>query len=127
MRKIIFFPENLSEKILGFTNKFSRVGYPSALDKLLGQLGTYATWLFSIAYLQKQLCIFILFYATFFSSVITDYTFSYCMKPSGMCLHIYSLPSSVFLKYQTSGVHCTFLIPLLTFERVHIAKVSLSS
>ena len=26
----------------------------SALDKLLDQLGTYATWLSSIAYLQKQ-------------------------------------------------------------------------
>ena len=38
----------------------------SALDKLLGQLGTYATWLSSIAYLQKQLRIFIFFYATFF-------------------------------------------------------------
>ena len=34
---------------------------PSALDKLLGQLGTYATWLSSIAYLQKQLRIFIYF------------------------------------------------------------------
>ena len=30
----------------------------SALDKLLGQLGIYATWLSSIAYLQKQLRIF---------------------------------------------------------------------
>ena len=30
-----------------------------ALDKLLGQLGIYATWLSSIAYLQKQLRIFL--------------------------------------------------------------------
>ena len=30
----------------------------SALDKLLGQLGNYATWLSSIAYSQKQLRIF---------------------------------------------------------------------
>ena len=60
----------------------------SALDKLLGQLGIYATWLSSIAYLQKQLRIFIFFYATFF---FYDYTFSYSMKPSGMCLHIYTL------------------------------------
>ena len=45
----------------------------SALDKLLGQLGIYATWLSSIAYLQKQLRIFIyFFYATFFS-VITGF------------------------------------------------------
>ena len=76
----------------------------SALDKLLGQLGIYATWLSSIAYLQKQLRIFIFFYATFF---FCDYTFSYCLKSSGMCLHIYSLPSSAFLKYQTSGFYCT--------------------
>ena len=30
----------------------------STLDKLLGQLGIYATWLSSIAFLQKQLRIF---------------------------------------------------------------------
>ena len=95
--------------------------YRSALDKLLGQLGIYATWLSSIAYLQKQLLIFIFFYATFF---FCDYTFSYCMKPSGMCLHIYSLPSSAFLKYQTRGffVPEANLIPLSTFERVYFAK-----
>ena len=53
-----------------------------------------------------------------------DYRFSYCMKPSGMCLHINSLPSSAFLKYQTSGCYLpeANLIPLLTFERVHFAK-----
>ena len=45
----------------------------SALDKLLGQLGIYATWLSSIAYLQKQLLIFIFFYATVFFSVITRF------------------------------------------------------
>ena len=45
----------------------------SALDKLLGQLGIYATWLSSIAYLQKQLRIFIFFYATFSFSVITPF------------------------------------------------------
>ena len=49
----------------------------SALDKLLGQLGIYATWLSSMAYLQKQLLIFIFHYATFF---FCDRTFSYCMK-----------------------------------------------
>ena len=38
----------------------------SALEKLVGQLGIYATWLSSIAYLQKQLSIF---YATFFTVV----------------------------------------------------------
>ena len=34
----------------------------SALDKLLGQLGIYATWLSLIAYLQKQLRIFYIFF-----------------------------------------------------------------
>ena len=39
----------------------THLGVSSALDKLLCQLGTYATWLSSIAYLQKQLPIFIFF------------------------------------------------------------------
>ena len=77
----------------------------SALDKLLGQLGIYATWLSSIAYLQKQLRILIFFLRHIF--FFCDYTFSYCMNPSGMCLHIYSLPLSAFLKYQTRGFYCT--------------------
>ena len=89
--------------------------YTSVLDKLLGQVGLYATCLSSIGYLQKQLCIFIFFYATKF---FCNYTFSYCMKPSGMCLHIYSFPSSALLKYQTSRFYCT----LLTLERVNFAK-----
>ena len=45
----------------------------SALDKLLGQLGIYATWLSSIAYLQKQLRIFIFFLRHIFFSVITRF------------------------------------------------------
>ena len=95
---------NLSSLIFFTTVQVNNAGNGSALDKLLGQLGIYATWLSSIAYLQKQLNIFIFFYATFF---ICDYTFSYCMKSSGMCLHIYSLPSSAFQKYQTRGFYCT--------------------
>ena len=92
----------------------------SALDKLLGQLGIYATWLSSIATLQKQLRIFIFFYATF---LFCDYTFSYCMKPSGMCLHIYSFPSSAFLKYQNSQI----LLYLVDIRVCKLCKVSLSS
>ena len=90
----------------------------SPLDKLLGQLGIYATWLSSIAYLHKQLRIFIFFMPRFF---FCDHMFSYCMKPSVMCLHIYSLPSSAFLKYQTIVPEAN-LIPLLTFECVQFAK-----
>ena len=70
----------------------------SALDKLLGQLRTC-----------KNNCVFsYIFYSTFFSSVITR--FFYCMKPSGMCLHIYSLPSSANL------------IPLLTLSVCTLQK-----
>ena len=46
---------------------------PSAIDKLLGQLGIYATWLSSIAFLQKQLHIFIFFTPRFFFSVIARF------------------------------------------------------
>ena len=102
--------------------------YISALDKLLGQLGIYATWLSSIAYLQKQLRIFIFFLRHIFFFFF-DYTFSYCMKPSGMCLHVYSLPSSAFLKYQTSGFYCTLIKshPLVDIRACTHCKVSLSS
>ena len=46
----------------------TQVKLDSALDKLLGQLGIYATWLSLIAYLQKQF----FFYTTIFS-VITHF------------------------------------------------------
>ena len=92
----------------------------SALVKLFWSIIIYATWLSSIAYCKNN-CVFSFFYATF---IFCDYTFSYCMKPSGMCLHIYSLPSFAFLKYQTSGFYCTWSKshPLLTFKHVHFAK-----
>ena len=93
---------------------------PSALDKLLGQLGIYATWLSSIAYLQKQLHIFNIFTPRFFS-VISRFLLHEALRT---CLHIYSLQSSAFLKYQTSDfiVPEANLIPLLTFERVQFVK-----
>ena len=53
-------------KIIQKKNYFTVI---SALGNLFGSIGT---WLSSIAYLQKQLCIFILFYVTFFS-VITRF------------------------------------------------------
>ena len=55
--------------------------------------------------LAKTIAYFHIFTPRFF---FCNYTFSYCMKPSEMCLHIYSLPSSAFLKYQTSGFYCTW-------------------
>ena len=56
----------------------------SALDKLLGQLGIYATWLSSIAYFAKTIG----YFHMFVRHVFCYHTFSYCMKPSGMCLYI---------------------------------------
>ena len=52
-----------------------KYGKCSALDKLLGRLGIYATWLSSIAYLQKQLRIFIFFLRHVFFSVIYNTRF----------------------------------------------------
>ena len=54
----------------------------------------------------KNNCVFSYFVCHGF--FFCDDMFSYCMKPSGMCLHNYSLPSSAFLKYQTSGFNCTW-------------------
>ena len=46
------------------------------------------------------------------------------MKSSGMCLHIYSLPSSAFLTIKLPDfiVPEANHIPMLTFERVHFVK-----
>ena len=48
------------------------------------------------------------------------------MKPSVICLHIYSLTSFAFLEYQTSGFYHTSeanLVPLLIFiAQIHIAS-----
>ena len=43
----------------------------STLDKLLGQLGIYTTWLSSIAYLQKKIAYFLYFLRHIFLAVIT--------------------------------------------------------
>ena len=73
-------------------------------------------WKETIGYLRNLVilnCVHaktIVYFHIFFTprSFFCDYTFSYCMKPSGMCLHIYSLPLSAILKYQTSGLYCTW-------------------
>ena len=54
----------------------------------------------------KNNCVFSYFFTPRF--FFCNYTFSYCMKSSEMCLFIYSLPSYAFLKYQTSGFYCTW-------------------
>ena len=60
-------------KLIAYSFKIFEYPLNSAVDKLLGQLGIYKTWLSSIAYLQKQLRIFIFFYALFSFSVITPF------------------------------------------------------
>ena len=57
-RKVRF---SLDKESMAITCPWASINFYSALDKLLGQLGIYATWLSSIAYLQKQLRIFIFF------------------------------------------------------------------
>ena len=59
----------------------------SSLDKLLGQLGIYATWLSSIAYLQKDLHIF-----------LCHVFLQFLLNEAIMNVPAYSLPSSAFLK-----------------------------
>ena len=63
----------------------------SVLDKLLGQFGIYATWLSSIAYLQKQLRI--LFY-TFIFSVITHV---YLLNEAIVNVPIYLFATIIYL------------------------------
>ena len=90
--------------------------YPSALDKLLGQLGIYATWLSSIAYLQKQLRIFIFLCHVFFLRLHVFLLH----KAIGNLLAYLFTPIVCFLKCQNNRfiVPEANLIPLLTFERV---------
>ena len=77
----------------------------SALDKLLGQLGIYATWLFSIAYLQKQLRIFLKRkYTTFLARFLAVIIYVFLLNEAIANVHTYLLSSSDFLStYQTSG------------------------
>ena len=69
-----------------------------------GSIGYLRSLVIFNCVLAKTIAYFQIFLGHIF---FCDYTFSYCMKPSGMCLHIYSLTSSAFLKYQTSRFYCT--------------------
>ena len=88
----------------------------SALDKLLGQLGIYATWLSSIAYLQKQLRIFIYFLRHVFGS---DYTRFLIELSHRECAYILTLIVCLS-EYQTTIVptksdsHMIFCLQLLS-------------
>ena len=76
-----------------------RKAWASALDKLLGQLGIYATWLSSIAYLQKQLRIFIYFLRHVFGSDYTRFLIEWSHRE---CAYILTLIVCLS-EYQTSG------------------------
>ena len=80
----------------------AHAGY-SALDKLLGQLGIYATWLSSIAYLQKQLHTFIFFYGTFLAVI----TYVFLLTEAIANVPTYLLSSSAFLSIKLADFYCT--------------------
>ena len=73
----------------------------SALDKLLGQLGSYATWLSSIAYLQKKLRIFIYFLLHVFGS---DYI-RFLLDKAIANVPIYLLSLSAFLSIKLADFY----------------------
>ena len=76
----------------------------SALDKLLGQLGIYATCLSSIAYLQKQLRIFFKKkYATFLAVI----TYVFLLNEAIANVPTYLLSSSDFLSIKLADFYCT--------------------
>ena len=75
----------------------------SALDKLLGQLGIYAAWLSSIAYLQKQFRIFIFFYAMFLAVI----TYIFVLNEAIANVPTYLLSSSAFLSIKLADFYCT--------------------
>ena len=75
------------------------IGIYSALDKLLGKLGIYATWLSSIAYLQKQLRI----YATFLAVI----TYVFVLNEAIANVPTYLLSSSAFLSIKLANFYCT--------------------
>ena len=66
----IFFAYTLYKQVRA---RIPRLSVISALDKLLGQLGIYATWLSSIAYLHLTIAYFHIFFTPRF---FCDYTFS---------------------------------------------------
>ena len=111
-----------NRKVLYFLMpNFNRNSICSALDKLLGQLGIHATWLSSFAYLQKQLRIFYIFYATFLAVI----TYVFLLNEAIANVPTYLLSSSAFLSIKLADfiVREANLIALLTLvARIHFAK-----
>ena len=93
--------DEMSELFCMFCKGLRKVD-ESALDRLLGQLGMYATWLSSIAYLQKQLRIFYIFYATFLAVI----TYVFLLNEAIANVPTYLLSSSAFLSIK----HADFIV-----------------
>ena len=75
----------------------------SALDKLLGQLGVYATWSSSIVYLQKQLRIFYIFCTSFLAVI----TYVFLLNEAIANVPTYLLSSSAFLSIKPADFYST--------------------
>ena len=87
----------------------------------MGELGIYATWLSSISYLQKQLRILYIFYATFLAVI----TYVFLLNEAIGNVPTYLLSSSAFLSIKLADfiVGEANLITLLTLvARIHFAK-----
>ena len=102
--QISSFPFDAYWRMVRFDCILIRIFIFSALEQLLGQLGIYATWLSSIAYLQKQLCIFFYFLRHIFGSDYIRFLieWSHCK-----CAYIFTLIACLS-EYQTSGFYCTW-------------------
>ena len=98
--------------------------YCAELQVSFWSIGYLSNRLYSIAYLQKQLHIFILFQLFWQLRIMSAIFSCYCMEPWEICLHIYSLSLSAFLEYQTNGFNSEENhVPLLTFgSQIHFAS-----
>ena len=77
----------------------------SALDKLLGQLGIYVTWLSSIAYLQKQLRI--LKKKKKYTTFLAVITYVFLLNEAITNVPTYLLSSSDFLNIKLADFYST--------------------
>ena len=103
-----------------FDHNGFRKGLCSALDKLMGLLGIYATWLSSIAYLQNNCVFFYIFYATFLAVI----TYVFLLNEAIANVPTYLLSLSAFLRIKLADffVPEAKLIALLTlFARINFA------
>ena len=104
---IFYVPTPYGWTVFGYFNMWVKPPntWSSALDKLLGLLGIYATWYSSIAYLQKQLRIFYIFLRHVFGS---DYIIRFLLNEANAIVPSYLLSSSAFLSIKLADFYCTW-------------------